>query len=84
MSGGAFNYKQYEFREIADKIERTLQQEFVNTYSKEVLDKIKETIKVCKQAETMVQRVDWLFCGDDGQETFLKRLDEELKKLEQE
>jgi hypothetical protein len=29
-----------------------------------------------------MQRMDWLLSGDDGEESFLKRLDEDLKKLE--
>jgi hypothetical protein len=29
-----------------------------------------------------MQRMDWLLSGDDGSESFLKRIDEDLKKLE--
>lgn len=50
-------------------------------YPDEVIEKFKEAIKILRQAEVYAQRVDWLLSGDDGEESFLNRLDEELKKL---
>ena len=35
-----------------------------------------------KKAQLYMQRMDWLLSGDDGDESFLRRIDEELKKLE--
>ena len=43
---------------------------------------MKEAIKALKIAQVYAQRVDWLLSGDDGEESFLSRLDDELKKLE--
>ena len=43
---------------------------------------MKEAVKALKIAQVYAQRVDWLFSGDDGEESFLSRLEEELKKLE--
>jgi hypothetical protein len=43
---------------------------------------MKEAVKALKIAQVYAQRVDWLLSGDDGEESFLSRLDDELKKLE--
>lgn len=51
-------------------------------YPDEVIEKMKEAVKVLKIAQEYAQRVDWLLSGDDGEESFLRRLDENLKKIE--
>ena len=50
-------------------------------YPDEVIEKFKEGVKILKQAEVYAQRIDWLLSGDDGDETFLERLKEDLDKL---
>jgi MoxR-like ATPase len=51
-------------------------------YPDEVIEKMKEAVKALKIAQEYAQRVDWLLSGDDGEESFLSRLEENLKKLE--
>ena len=51
-------------------------------YPDEVIEKMKEAVKSLKIAQEYAQRVDWLLSGDDGQESFLSRLEENLKKIE--
>jgi len=51
-------------------------------YPDEVIEKMKEAVKVLKIAQEYAQRVDWLLSGDDGEESFLSRLEENLKKIE--
>jgi hypothetical protein len=51
-------------------------------YPDEVIEKMKEAVKALKIAQVYAQRVDWLFSGDDGEESFLRRLEEELKEIE--
>jgi hypothetical protein len=51
-------------------------------YPDEVIEKFKEGMKVLKIAAVYAQRIDWLLSGDDGEESFLKRLKEELGQLE--
>jgi hypothetical protein len=53
-------------------------------YPDEVIDKFKEAVKVLKQAKVYATRIDWLIAGDDSEKDFFKRLDEELKELENE
>jgi MoxR-like ATPase len=51
-------------------------------YPDEVIEKMKEAVNALKIAQEYAQRVDWLLSGDDGEESFLSRLEENLKKIE--
>jgi hypothetical protein len=77
MSGGHFDYHQYRIREIAESVEDIIQN---YKYPPEVLEKIKEGLDILKKAEIYTQRIDWLVSGDDGPETFLERLKEDLNE----
>jgi hypothetical protein len=50
-------------------------------YPDEVIEKFKEGLTILKQAAVYTQRIDWLISGDDGNESFLKRLQDDLSKL---
>ena len=83
MSGGRFDYEQSRINDISESI-----QEVVNNntyqYPEEVTDKFKIAIYKLKEAYIYAQRIDWLLSGDDGEESFLERLEEELKELDNE
>lgn len=88
MSGGTFDYRQYSLREIADSIEEIIKQNdiedeygYKTEFSPETLDKFKEGIALLRKAEVYAQRIDWLCAGDDGEETFHERLEEDLNNL---
>jgi len=94
MSGGAFDYKQYEIGYIADSIEQVIinngkkrehreswEGEFYYEYPPEVIEKFKEAVSKIREAQVYAQRVDWLLSGDDGEESFMKRLNEDLENL---
>jgi hypothetical protein len=49
-------------------------------YNKEVIEKFQEAVKILKTGEIYTQRIDWLLSGDDGEESFLRRLKEDLEK----
>lgn len=51
-------------------------------YPDEVIEKFKEAVDILRKAEIYAHRVDWLLSGDDGDVTFLKRLQEDLDKYE--
>jgi|688.fasta_scaffold538980_2 hypothetical protein len=53
-------------------------------YPDEVIEKFKEGLIILRKAEIFAQRIDWLVSGDDGEETFLKRLNEDLRNLKSE
>ena len=77
MSGGHFDYNQYRIREIADSVEDIIQN---YKYPPEVLEKIKEGLDALNKAEIYAQHIDYLVSGDEGNESFLKQLKEDLNK----
>jgi hypothetical protein len=97
MSGGHFNYDQYKIRVIADSIDQIIRKNNVKRekqnswdpdyhyqYSDEVIAHFKEAWYQIRKAEIFAQRVDWLVSGDDGEKSFLKRLYEDIERLEEE
>jgi len=50
-------------------------------YPPHIIEEFKNAVKHLKIAQVYAQRVDWLVSGDDGEESFMKRLDEDLNKL---
>lgn len=96
MSGGYFDYNQYRINDIADRIERELNRQgkekpkdelyfddekYYYTYPEIVQEKMREAVKQLKIAAVYAQRVDWLLSGDDGEESFIKRLSDDLNNL---
>jgi hypothetical protein len=109
MSGGAFDYKQYNIGMIADEIEQTIERsgrpktkeelrdecwgrdnewyekhpEDLNHYKypDDVIEEFKKGVEILRRAQVYAQRIDWLISGDDGEESFHRRLKEDLDKL---
>lgn len=83
MSGGHFEYKQYEIQNIIDSIEQLIVNNNASNewciYNDTTIAKFEEAIHVLKKASVMAQRIDWLASGDDSEESFHTRWDEELK-----
>ena len=65
-----------------DWYEKYPEDKFHYKYPDEVIEKFKEGLKVLRLAAVYAQRIDWLVSGDDGEESFLERLKEELGELE--
>lgn len=51
--------------------------------SEQVQERMRQAIRALKIAKIYAQRVDWYLSGDDGEENFLRRLDEELQTDEE-
>jgi hypothetical protein len=77
MSGGHFDYKQYRIEDIATSIEEYLD-EYEHTLAIETVNKFKEGIDLLRKAAVYAQRIDWFISGDDGEESFHRRLREDL------
>ena len=84
MSGGHFDYQQYRLDEIADSIDQLIINNddksawgFSRDYSFETINKFRATSFLLRKTAKQVQRVDWLVSGDDSEESFHKRWDEE-------
>jgi hypothetical protein len=98
MSGGHFDYSQHKIREIADSVEQLIiingkelpkrnrnswdDETHYYEYPPDVIEKFKEGLKILRQAEVYAQRIDWLVSGDDGEESFLRRLESDLNHVE--
>lgn len=93
MSGGHFNYQQYKISEIADEVERLIAcndsketdrwgETIGYGFDARVIEKFQEGLRILRQAEIYAQRIDWLVSADDGEDSFLRRLQEDLEKLE--
>lgn len=54
---------------------------FYPDYTPETLQEFRSAIHQLRKAAIYAQRVDWLISGDDGEDTFHKRLKEDLEKL---
>lgn len=54
---------------------------FWHEYPDEVIEEFKKGLTYLKIACVYVQRIDWLVSGDDGEESFFKRLEEELNEI---
>ena len=92
MSGGHFNYKQYELGHMADEIEQLIldnDSEEVNEYgdtkghgySPETIEAFKYARIALLHAQIYVQRIDWLVSGDDGEDSFHRRLETDFDAL---
>lgn len=92
MSGGHFDYVQYNIDRIADEVEQLIltngkieKDEYGgwsgHDFSKKTIEEFKRGLILLKQAAIYAQRIDWLVSGDDGEEAFYKRLKEDLSKL---
>ncbi len=55
---------------------------FYLDYKDAIKEKFREAIKILRKAEIYAQRVDWYLSGDDGEDSFLRQLEEDLLKLE--
>jgi hypothetical protein len=96
MSGGHFDYLQYRIAEIADSVEQLIVQngtkkeysteswenKYYDEYPLEVIEKFREGLDYLRRAQIYAQRIDWLVSGDDGVESFFRRLENDLNNLE--
>ena len=98
MSGGSFDYQDWRIDDIADKVEQEIVNsenggvrqsedcpyEFsTHVYSPEVIKELKRGLKILRQAYIYTHRIDYLLAGDDGEESFLRRLKKELNDVEE-
>jgi len=92
MSGGHFDYKQHHLLDMAESIGSAI---FNNDseepsewgdnigkrYNPETIAEFEKAVKALKLAYVYAQRIDWLLSGDDGEDSFHKRLQAQLKEL---
>ena len=92
MSGGHFNYKQYEIEQIAEEVEQLILDNDSNDldeygytkgthFNKDTINEFRIGLEYLRKAYVYAQRIDWLVSADDGEDSFHIRLKRELEKL---
>ena len=92
MSGGHFQYKQWEIGNIADEVEQLIIDNDSEEkdqwgdrkgchFTTETIEEFKKALLILRQAHIYTQRIDWLMSGDDGEDSFHNRLKKELENL---
>jgi hypothetical protein len=92
MSGGHFNYKQDSLLDMVDDVRFAILMNeskekmsggnnIGNRFSPETIAEFEKAVKALKMAHVYAQRIDWLLSGDDGEDSFHKRLQAQLKEL---
>ena len=90
MSGGHFQYRQFQIEQIASEIDELIESNDDETTNEwgdkkgygflpEIIERFKEASHTLKQAAEMAQRIDWLVSGDDGEDSFMRRWNEEVR-----
>lgn len=80
MSGGHFDYKQFHINDIAESIAEYLKHNKYE-YSYDTRHNFRQAIYTLRLAAICAQRIDWLLSGDDSEEDFHTRLEEECNEL---
>lgn len=92
MSGGHFDNAQYHIEEIAYTLEGLIRdngsQELNKwgepkhrNYPPHIIKEFKRAVNLLWTAHVYAQRIDYLVSGDDGEESFVKRLAADLANL---
>jgi len=80
MSGGFFGYAQYKIDQIADQISDVIQRNDQKPfpYSPATIQQLTEAVRALEIAFVYANRTDCLLSGDDSEEYFEKRLQQDL------
>jgi len=77
MSGGYFDYEQGRMQSMADRLASVI--ETNDEFSQETLAEFLKGLVLLRAAAVYLERIDFLLSSDDSEETFHKRLKEDLK-----
>lgn len=80
MSGGSLDYLYSKFDEPLDKIQNKIRFG-KGVYSEETLKLLREGFDELCKAKVWAQRIEWLFSGDDGEDSFKERVKEDLEEV---
>jgi hypothetical protein len=86
---------QYIIEELEEKIEKNgkkieykpgykrqeWESEYHYEYPPDIIEEFKKGLHILKQAYVYTQRIDWLIAADDGEDSFRKRLKDDLLKI---
>jgi hypothetical protein len=78
MSGGHFYNNNLSMN--LEQLENELRWQG-GAYNETTQKALRECLKTIRKAQVCLHRVDYLFSGDDGEESFVERLEEDLKEV---
>lgn len=83
MSGGHFGYIQYRINDAVEQMEADLANpdSYANSMEQDIRDSLMLCLARLKEASIRLQRADWLLSGDDGEESYRRRLAEDLESM---
>lgn len=95
MSGGHYDYKCFEVTRFADLVEMTIKErsvrketqitpewtEVIQPLPAELLEKLRVFVAIMKACGDMAKDIEWCMSGDTGEETLVKDLDKEFRKI---
>lgn len=93
MSGGHFDYKEFWLGEIADSVEDLIKSNDDTTlddfgyergrfYSHKTLQHFQEAVNMLRTAYVYIKAIDYLVSCDDGEDTFLDKIEDFLDNVE--
>ena len=87
MSGGSFNYEYARMQDFADDLRERLTQQgqvvdgwAIGTWEPAVAAKLAEIAALVDHAAKLAREAEWLYSGDTGEDTFMRRVQEIEKK----
>jgi hypothetical protein len=82
MSGGAFDYNCFKISQFAEELKNKIDENDVENeygyafrYSEETIEKLLHCQRVIELAGKLAHEIEWLYSGDIGEDTFLKRIE---------
>lgn len=81
MSGDTFDGAMFINGEMEEVILESIEK-YGEDFSEKTIDALLDAVKAMRLARLLAERVDYLLSGDDSEETFHERLEEELNELE--
>lgn len=81
MSGKPIPRSKWGYYE-REQYDATHKQPMNYAFPEEVLRRMEEAVYALRKAAIYAQRVDYLLCSDDGEESFMERLKKELEELD--
>lgn len=81
MSGKPIPRNRWSYYE-RQEYEETHKQPMNYAFPEPILRRMEEAVYALRRAAIYAQRTDYLICGDDGEESFERRLKEELAELD--
>ena len=81
LSGKPIPKQKWSYYE-RQEYEETHKQPMNYAFPEPILRRMEEAVYALRRAAIYAQRTDYLICGDDGEESFERRLQEELAELD--